>query len=280
MFARAHVLVGRDQVEFLAQVALHDRERIAGGPGFVHDEDRGRALARSLFELVGPAAVVGHRVALERLRVELGRIGRIGHRRIVDEDEDRLALDVHVLEVVPVEFGRFDAIAGEHHVGVLDRRAVGHVFGPRHDIVGPLERLLLRALRHRQRLGLGAGDADERNLLHVGAVRISRLQVQLLELILDVFDGELFAFRAGCAPFVFVRGQHLDVLEDLSADRSSASRRPAAVATAAGCCGGAVLVLAACRRRQREQDAERDSSRFMSLHCTRVHDGILMSFVS
>ena len=67
----AHVLVGRHEIEPLAQIALDDGERIAGRPGLVHDQDAGRALARALLVLVGPAAVVGHRLAAERLRIEL-----------------------------------------------------------------------------------------------------------------------------------------------------------------------------------------------------------------
>ena len=59
---------------------------------------------------------------------------------IVDQHDDRLALDVDALEVVPVVFGRDDAVADEDHVGVVDRRAVGDVLGPRHDVVAPLER--------------------------------------------------------------------------------------------------------------------------------------------
>ncbi len=114
----SHVLVGRDQVEFLAQVALHDLERIAGRLGLVHDQDAGRAAARTLLELVGPAAVVGHRLAVERLLIELRWIGGVGHLRVVDQHDDRLALDVDVLEVVPVEFGSGDAVAGEDHLGV------------------------------------------------------------------------------------------------------------------------------------------------------------------
>ena len=69
--------------------------------------------------------------------------------------------------------------------------------------------------RDRERLDRRRGDADERHFLHVGAVRIPRLQPELLELILDVFDGEVLALRARGASLEFVRGQHLDVLEDL-----------------------------------------------------------------
>ena len=61
--ARAHVLVGRDEVELLAQVALDDGERITGRAGLVDDQHAGRAFARAFLELVGPAAVVGHRRA-------------------------------------------------------------------------------------------------------------------------------------------------------------------------------------------------------------------------
>ena len=64
-----------------------------------------------------------------------------------------------------------------------------------------------------QRSGVGAGDADQRQVLDVGAVGISRAQADLLELVLEVLDGELFTFRSWCAPLELVGREHLDVLE-------------------------------------------------------------------
>ena len=145
-----HVLVGRDEVEFLAQVALHDLERVTGGAFLVHDQDAGGAAPRALLELVGPAAVIRHRLAVEDLVVELRGIGGVGHLRVVHEHDDGLALDVDALEVVPVELGRGHAVAGKDHLGVADRRAVGDVLGPGDDLVLPLEGLR----------GPGAGDGQ------------------------------------------------------------------------------------------------------------------------
>ena len=116
-----HVLVGRDQIELLAEIALHDREGIAGRTGLVNDDHAGRALLGADLVLVGPAAVVRHRLAAERLRIELGGVVGIGHGRIVDEHHQRLALHVHALVVVPVELGRDHAVADEHQLGILDR---------------------------------------------------------------------------------------------------------------------------------------------------------------
>jgi hypothetical protein len=214
MFEPAHVLVGCDGVEFLAEVPLHDRERIRRRHGLVHDQHRRRSLPGPFLELVGPAPVVGHRLAAEHLRVERRRVGGIGDRRIVDEDDDGLALDVDVLEVVPAELRRLDAVAGEDDVRLVDLRAVGHVLRPRDHVVFPRERQLLRALREDERLSLRAGDADERDLLDVGAVRVARLEAEILELRFEVADRQVLADAAGRASLELVGGEHLDVLED------------------------------------------------------------------
>ena len=62
----AFVFVGADEIEaFGAPAATEDGERIAGRSGFVNDEARGGAFGGGDFVFVGPATVVGHRVALE-----------------------------------------------------------------------------------------------------------------------------------------------------------------------------------------------------------------------
>src|SRR5205807_9779188 len=60
-----------------------------------------------------------------------------------------------------------------------------------------------------------ARDSGERHLLRVGAVRISRLQSERLELFRDVFNGKLFAFRSGRAAFEFIGSENFDVLEQV-----------------------------------------------------------------
>src|SRR5690606_23340573 len=66
-----HIPVSRLDVEVLAPPASGDYlPRIAGRASLVND-DRGRcALLRGDLVLVGPAPVVGHRLALEHLLVE------------------------------------------------------------------------------------------------------------------------------------------------------------------------------------------------------------------
>jgi hypothetical protein len=76
----------------------------------VDDENRLRAHARGLFVLVGPAAVVGERAAAEELR--------IGGGRLIGEQHQDFALHVDALEIVPMKFGRDDAVADEDGFGV------------------------------------------------------------------------------------------------------------------------------------------------------------------
>ena len=137
-------LSGVTRSNFSLRFPWTTRERISGRACLVDDQHAGRALARAFLELVGPAAVVGHRVAAERLRIELARIRRIRNRRVVDQHDDRLAFDVDALEVVPVELRRLDAVAGEDQLGVGDRGGVFDVFGPGDDLVAPLDDLLRR----------------------------------------------------------------------------------------------------------------------------------------
>src|SRR3989304_5730474 len=79
----------------------------------------GRAFLGTDLELVRPAAVVRHRPSTEGFRIELARVGRVGHRRIVDEHDEGLALHIHALVIVPLEFGRHDAVPDEHQLRVL-----------------------------------------------------------------------------------------------------------------------------------------------------------------
>ena len=202
----AHVLVRRDEIELLRRLRLDDLEGIAGGLGLVDDEHGGGAHLRANLVLVGPAAVVGHRLAAERLRI-------VGHRGIVDEHHQRLALDVDALVVVPFVFGRDDPIADKHEIGLVDARGIRDVLGPRHHIVFPFQRQLAAALLEHERRG-GRRDADERHLLHVRAVAVSRLQAKLLELIDEIADRQLLASRAGPAPFELVGRENFGVRED------------------------------------------------------------------
>ena len=192
----AHVLVRRHQVEAFAAEALHDVEGVAGRRGLVDDEHGRRAQFRRLLVLVGPAAVVGHGLAAEGLRIERVGIGRVGHRRVVDQHQERLALDVQALEVVPLIFRRLHAVADKDDLGVLHRDRIGDVLAEGDDLVVRLERLRAPALLHDQRRDVGGREADERHLLHPRAIGIARFGAGRLELLDQIVDRELLARRS------------------------------------------------------------------------------------
>ena len=87
--------------------------------------------------------------------VELVGVRWIGHRRIVDQHDQRLALDVDVLVVVPVVLGRDDAVADEDQLGIGDARRRRDVLGPGDDVVFPLQRLLLPPFLNTSGAGFG-----------------------------------------------------------------------------------------------------------------------------
>ncbi len=97
--------IGADDVEHRVGVGVPDRRPAIGGRLiFVDDEHAGGTLARAFLELVGPAAIIGHRPAAEIAFAAL----EIG---IVDQHDHDLALEVDALEIVPAALGRLDAIA-------------------------------------------------------------------------------------------------------------------------------------------------------------------------
>ena len=118
----AHVLVGRDEVELLCDLVLNHVERVPGRPGLVDDQDAGGALFSSDLVLVRPAAVVGHGATAECFWIELRWVRGVGHRRIVHQHDERLALDVHAFVVIPVVFGSDNAVADEHQIGIREAR--------------------------------------------------------------------------------------------------------------------------------------------------------------
>ena len=116
------------------------------------DEHSGGAKLRRLVVLVGPAAVVRHRIAAEHLRVQCVRLRRIERdRRIVHEHDERLAFDVESLEVIPLELGRLHAVADEHHFRLLDAHRIGHARAERDDLIARPECLRPAATRYHER---------------------------------------------------------------------------------------------------------------------------------
>ena len=167
------VAVLRLEVELLGHLPLHHRERVAGRLRLVDDEHtRGPRLLAHLV-LVGPPAVVGHRLAAEHGRVEpAGRL-RVLDGRIADEHHHRLAAKVDALVVVPLELGGLDAVADEHEIGRVERDALGDPFRPRDVVVVPGGLALLAALAEDE--GRRALDRrpDERHRLYPRAVGVA-----------------------------------------------------------------------------------------------------------
>ena len=68
------------------------------------NQDRAhRAFARGLFVFIGPTAVVGERFALEELRI-------VGSGFVHQHQQD-FTFHINALVIVPLIFGRLDAIA-------------------------------------------------------------------------------------------------------------------------------------------------------------------------
>ena len=196
-----HVAVVRHQVERLAvRAAPHHLPGIAGRTELVNHERPGCPLLGRDLVLVGPASVVGHRLPTEQAVT----------RRVVDQKEQDLAGDVHVLEVVPVVLGRHCAISDEDELGVHLNPVhhplrVGHVVGP------GLERPGVVTTADPQRVALDRGDADQRHVLHPGAVGVPRREPERAELLPQILDGAGLALRPRRAPLERVRRQPLDL---------------------------------------------------------------------
>ena len=185
--------------------ALHRGPAIRSRCGLVHDQHALGATACGFLELVGPAAVVGHRLAIERAR----RIGfEIG---VVDQHDGDLAVQVHVLVVVPLALRRVDAVADEHQWRILDLNARARLQALQGHVHAVGQRTL--ALLQRQ-AGLGRSvqlRAHQRHRLHPAAVHAARLQAVAAELLDQVLHRALFALGGRRAAFEFIRRQHTHV---------------------------------------------------------------------
>src|SRR5436853_7458458 len=73
-------------------------------------------------------------------------------------------------------------------------------------------RLFVADCKRRGRL---RGDSRQRNFLRIGAAWIARLQAKRFELVGDVFDRKLLAFRTWGAPLEFIGRENLDVVEKI-----------------------------------------------------------------
>jgi hypothetical protein len=206
------------EVGFFAGVGvLDDVPAVAGEVGAVDDERADGSHARGLFELIGPAAVVGEGIAAEE--------GWVFRGRVAYDAEDDFAFDVDVGVVVPVELGRVDAVADEDDGGVdVDGGGEGAVGDG--VVVAVLEvdgvegdaDLAVGTLGRDDGHGGFAGDgvhADEVDLLEPGAVVAAGFEAVEGELGGDVLGGDFAAAEARAASFEEIVGEEAHVGADL-----------------------------------------------------------------
>ena len=189
------------------------------------DDDRSqRAVAKRLFVLVGPAAVVSERAPGEELRIV-----RV---RLVGEQNQNLPADVGALEIVPLEFGCHDSVTHKHGLGVELFDRVFALVGA-HKVVQVLQR---HGAAARQRFELRIRlcfDAHQRHLLEIGAAVAGRFGARQRELSGQELGCDLPAAHPHTAALEQVAGEKLHIGADAIA--------------------GDVLHLAGARRRQ-DQD--------------------------
>ena len=153
-----------------------------GGWRIVVDNQCGSgSLAGGFFVLVGPAAVIGHRLAakgpFQRFRAEIG---------IVDKNEGGFARHVHALVIVPVPLRRVDAVTDEHNLAVLQHRLASFTVADsnpvRGEVQGYIGGSIVTRRGDRQRGKILASDFHQRHVLNPPAI-IARLQARFFELL-------------------------------------------------------------------------------------------------
>ena len=179
----------------------------------MHDDRRRRSLFGSNLILVGPPSVIGHGVPPKHLFVELRGIGRIRNRRVVDEHQQRLALQVNALVIVPAVLPRHDSVTDEDNLGVFhpalrpEAMRDGNVF---------IREMDTQSLAARGEEGFRlTRNAHQRHLLQIGSIRISGLEAESLELLDQIVDGLLLARCSRRAALKLIRRKRSNVLQQV-----------------------------------------------------------------
>src|SRR5450755_2688168 len=160
----------------LAPGAADDTPSIASRRHRVNDERGHCSAAGSFLEFVGPASVVSERRAAKKSGIVGGRLVR--------EEDQNFAFDIHALVIVPTEFGCADAVSNEYGFGV-------------EIVVGLLRKRRAYIVLHKgqrgfagwardghRRVGTGFA-ANQRNGLEVSAVVAARLYSFRAQLLRD-----------------------------------------------------------------------------------------------
>ena len=188
------------------------------------DQRRGRPTTTCLLELVSPTTVIGHGLATEPLGIELVWLGRIGNRRIIDEDDDRLAPHIHVSEIIPAVLGGVDPVTHENHIAFGHRDIATETRAPGHIILRPHQSLTPELEAHRR---LHSNDG---HILSPGAIRHPWLKTRAAELLHQIIHRLGLARSTRTAPLKLITGQHPGVFQDLcrlDGSRSLRIGRPA-----------------------------------------------------
>jgi len=168
----------------------------------VDDDCADRAFPCRRRILVIPSTVVEPGVASEQLGVPIW---------IVVHDQEDLAAQVLVLEIVPRIFGCIDSITDKDDFRVLDfgNRAL---YAARCDELIPVvECERLRTAIKRPSLRHFGSDADDVELLHPASVGAARLQTDRVELIREILLGAQIPSRGRPPALVFIAREFLDV---------------------------------------------------------------------
>ena len=181
----------------------------------MHDDGGRGAKFRRHFIFVSPAPVIGHALAFEHGRIEFGRIVGVGKRGIVDQHHQRLAAQIGAFVVVPAKLRRDNAITDEDHFRVIHPDVALGTRRECYKIAREIERRRFAACNE-CKLRRGC-HADHRHLLHISTIRIAARQPKPGEVLFYIGDGQAFSLGARRAPLEFIRGQHLDVLQQVTA---------------------------------------------------------------
>ena len=154
----------------------------------------GSAPAGGLVVFVGPATVIGHGPAVEG--VELGRL-IVG---VIDQNDDDLAADVDVREVVPFPLGGRGAIAHEHERQVVEAYLIGRTAGRDDDLLALGQGPAFAVVRER-----GADVADGKTVqgdrLGPAAILATGLKARLGEGLGQIGDDLVFSRGRDAPPF-------------------------------------------------------------------------------
>ena len=150
--------------------------------------------------LIGPASVIGHGGAAEQILAGW----------VVDEKQQNLPTDVDVLEIVPIVFWSHRTVADENELGIqLD--LINDPFGVSHIVGSWLQLTRVTVPADRQDVASDWGDANKRNLLNPGSVRIPRLEPERTELSDQILNRAGLPHGTWRPTLEFIRRELLDL---------------------------------------------------------------------